>query len=128
MEVDRVWKILWPATIAGETAVQKCPGGIESIGIAELTYNYYLNVLWVGFATRVCGKDGMWNDDLLNVSQCQSVEIANILGDTEALNNTTTLPELNEITNRISSVLNSTEPILPKDLQSTNQILNTILR
>ena len=70
----------------------------------------------------------MWNNDLLDVSQCQSVEIANILEDTEALNNTATLSDLNEITNRISSVLNSTEPILPKDLQSTNQILNTVLR
>lgn len=70
----------------------------------------------------------MWNDDLLDVSQCQSVEIANILGDAEVLNNATTLSELNEITNRINSALNSTEPILPKDLQSTNQILNTILR
>ena len=70
----------------------------------------------------------MWNNDLLDVSQCQSVEIANILEDTEALNNTATLSDLNEITNRISSVLNSTEPVLPKDLQSTNQILNTVLR
>ena len=39
MEVDRIWKILWPATIAGETAVQKCPGGIESIGIC-IAYTY----------------------------------------------------------------------------------------
>lgn len=61
MEVDRVWNILWPATIAGETAVQKCPGGIESIGICiaetyitEITYNYVKCIM-----DRLCYK-GLW--------------------------------------------------------------------
>ena len=30
--MDMVWGILWPATNASETAVQKCPGGVESLG------------------------------------------------------------------------------------------------
>ena len=46
----------------------------------------------------------------------------------EALGSNATLSELTEITSMISNALNSTNPILPKDLQSTNQILNTILR
>lgn len=70
----------------------------------------------------------MWDDDSLDVSQCQLVEIFNILEDVEALNDNTTLSELSEITERISNALNSSDPILPKDLQNTNQILNTILR
>ena len=70
----------------------------------------------------------MWNDDLLNVSQCQSVEVTNILEDARELN-TTTLSELADITNRISDFINSSAgPILPMDLQSTNEILNTVLR
>lgn len=27
-----VWNITWPVTDAGEIAIQKCPGGIESLG------------------------------------------------------------------------------------------------
>jgi len=71
----------------------------------------------------------MWNDSLLNVSQCQSVEVTNILNDVEELDENSTLSDLTDITDRISGVLNSaTGPILPKDLQSTNKILNAILR
>ena len=82
-----------------------------------------------GFATRFCGSDQIWDDSLLNVSQCQSVEVTNILNDVEELNENTTLSELTDITDRIGDVLNSSAgPILPKDLQSTNEILNTILR
>ena len=82
----------------------------------------------IGLATKDCGEDRIWNNDSLDVSQCQSVEIYNILREVEALDSNTTLPELTEITSMISNALNSTNPILPKDLQSTNQILNTILR
>ena len=71
----------------------------------------------------------MWNNDSLDVSQCQSVEVTNILNDVEALDNETTLSELADITTRISDVINSSAgPILPMDLQNTNEILNTVLR
>ena len=37
------WTISWPTTNVGETATQKCPGGIESMGIEPYyihTYSY----------------------------------------------------------------------------------------
>jgi len=32
-DVDQDWGILWPATDTDKTATQKCPGGVESLGI-----------------------------------------------------------------------------------------------
>ena len=32
MEQDGIWNITWPTTMAGETAMQKCPGGSEAEG------------------------------------------------------------------------------------------------
>ena len=129
-EVDPVWGILWPETNASETAEQKCPGGIESLGKANFVWFCHCLVEhWIGFATRFCDENRMWNDDLLDVSQCQSVEVTNILEDVEALDNETSLSELAEVTTRISDVINSSAgPILPNDLQSTNEILNSVLR
>ena len=70
----------------------------------------------------------MW-DDNFNVSECQSVEVTNILEDVEGLEDNATLSELTEITNRLSEFLNSSSgAILPGDLQSTSEILNTVLR
>lgn len=83
----------------------------------------------LGFATRFCDKNKIWN--VVNVSECRSVEVTNILEDVEALSNgaNVTLSDLTGITNGISEFLNSSDdPILPGDLQSTNQILNTVLR
>jgi len=31
-EQDVAWNITWPTTMAGKTAIQKCPGGIETEG------------------------------------------------------------------------------------------------
>ena len=130
-EFDNVWGILWPATNAGEFAVQKCPGGIESLGKAELYCIYvllYIYTLWIGFARRSCDSNKMWNDNSLDVSECQSVEVTNILEDIEALNGSTNLSKLTEIADRISNVVNSSGPILPRDLQSTTEILSNIIR
>jgi len=91
-----------------------------------------LNVHWnthTGFATRFCDKDGNWDNRTINVSQCQSVEVVNIIKEVEALNSNTSFTELVDITSRLNDVLNSsTTPILPMDLQSSNDILNNILR
>ena len=32
-EIDTNWNISWPLTTRGEVAIQKCPGGAESIGM-----------------------------------------------------------------------------------------------
>ncbi|XP_065910295.1 uncharacterized protein [Dysidea avara] len=109
---DSVWQILWPETAAGSVAKQKCPGGIESLG----------------FATRFCDENLNWNDSTIDVSQCQSVEVVNIIKEVEALDNNASFTELVDITSRLSDILNSsTTPILPMDLQNSNDILNSIL-
>ena len=36
-ETDAIWNISWPFATKGEVAIQKCPGGAESIG----TYMHY---------------------------------------------------------------------------------------
>jgi len=82
-----------------------------------------------GFATRFCDENFNWDNKTLNVSQCQSVEVVNIINEVEALTNNASFAELVDITSRLSDVLNSsTTPILPMDLQSSNDILNSILR
>jgi len=37
-EMDKNWGILWPATNAGKTAKQKCPGGVESLGKSKFDH------------------------------------------------------------------------------------------
>ena len=32
-EIDGQWKITWPPTNVSEVAIQKCPGGIEAVGM-----------------------------------------------------------------------------------------------
>lgn len=46
-ETDSFWGISWPPTNANDKAVQKCPGGVESLGRIELSYvNLYIrNIL-----------------------------------------------------------------------------------
>ena len=34
-EIDVDWNISWPLTIRGEVALQKCPGGAESLGMHQ---------------------------------------------------------------------------------------------
>jgi len=59
-QVDIVWGILWPATDAGETAVQKCPGGVESLGKSKFDHlnqhyicTYMSQVLLQGFVAVI---------------------------------------------------------------------------
>ena len=38
-EQDMDWNVTWPLTLKGRTAIQKCPGGAESLGMyAALFY------------------------------------------------------------------------------------------
>ena len=32
-EIDSMWSIDWPATESGRNATQKCPGGVEAVGM-----------------------------------------------------------------------------------------------
>ena len=32
-ETDAIWSISWPIAASGETVLQKCPGGAESLGM-----------------------------------------------------------------------------------------------
>ena len=84
--------------------------------------------IWLGFARRHCISDRTW-DDYINVSECQSVEVVNILDDVEELDSNATSSQLTEITDRLSDFLSSSaSPVLPGDLQNTNEILNIVLR
>ena len=90
---------------------------------------YTLAYTNTGFATRFCDENLNWNDSTIDVSQCQSVEVVNIIKEVEALDNNASFTELVDITSRLSDILNSsTTPILPMDLQNSNDILNSILR
>ena len=33
-EVDAEWNITWPLTASGKIVQQKCPGGVESLGMS----------------------------------------------------------------------------------------------
>lgn len=37
-ENDTEWEIFWPATNKGDTAIQSCPGGAESVGMYICVY------------------------------------------------------------------------------------------
>ena len=43
-ENDEDWNISWPLTTRGEVAIQKCPGGAESLGMYyNIVVVMYLN-------------------------------------------------------------------------------------
>ena len=86
--------------------------------------------MYAGFATRYCNADQIWDvDTLIDVSQCQSIELLNILNALRLTSSNTTLDELNDIVININRSLNFTSsPIFPLDLQNTNNILNAIIR
>ena len=126
---DSVWRILWPATAHNTPARQKCPGGVESLGTFNLCVDHEYTYAFTGFATRYCDANRNWDDSTLDVSQCQSVEVLNIINEVQALTNNASFAKLVDITSRLNDVLNSsTDPILPMDLQSSNEILSTVLR
>ena len=43
-EIDGDWNISWPPTTRGEVALQKCPGGAESLGMHQNLTNLLILV------------------------------------------------------------------------------------
>ena len=46
-EVDPEWNITWPTTDSGQTVLQKCPGGAESVGMCIAMYLALLFLMYI---------------------------------------------------------------------------------
>ena len=145
-EQDEIWNITWPATLANEiTAPRKCPGGNETEGeyTASYLYMFYMcsnkqahNI--TGNATRACVGNNNWAPP--NVTQCRNTELMTlqdqaraILNDVENTNKTTLksfnpLKMLISATAKIRDIINTTIPILPRDIPIILNTLRTILK
>ena len=99
--------------------------------------------LLTGFVSRRCTENGTWGE-VLNVTNCYSVELSLLQDDTRQLNTfyfggdgdeidytqTLSIDALNPsiMSRGLSSHTNSTNPIVPRDLNVANDILNKIIR
>ncbi|XP_065911114.1 adhesion G protein-coupled receptor L3-like [Dysidea avara] len=123
-EQDDTWNITWPAIGVDETAIQKCPGGSEAQGLAS----------------RRCDGDDQWASP--NVSQCQTIEQIRLRMRAEELRSLVNnifiaenrdmtvmfIPEdVVDITTELDEITTTTQPILPNDISSSAEALDTIL-
>ena len=96
----------------------------------------------VGLAYRICLQDAMW-DTFINVTQCQSIELmvlSNILDENQDilannLNNETRdmtvlfdIREVEAISVDVSNLTNVSTAIVPNDIHTTNNIVNSLIR
>ena len=94
----------------------------------------------IGFATRVCVSERQWGAP--NVSECQTVEQIRLLMRAEELNElvndifTSDDRDLTQtfeaeiivgITDDLADITNTTQPILPNDVNSASETLNIVL-
>lgn len=79
---------------------------------------------------RYCNVNQVWDgDSLIDVSQCQSIKLVNILNNIRSISDNANLDELNDIMIITNDIINLTVgPIFPLDLQNTNNILNAVVK
>ena len=97
-------------------------------------------MICIGFATRVCVSERQWGAP--NVSECQTVEQIRLLMRAEELdqlvNDIFTAEDRDltqtfesevivEITDDLADITNTTQPILPNDVNSATETLNIVL-
>ena len=94
----------------------------------------------IGFATRLCVSERQWGAP--NVSECQTIEqirllmraeeldeLVNALFTSEDRDFTQTFQAdiIVEITDDLADITNTTQPILPNDVNSASETLNIVL-
>lgn len=102
-------------------------------------YSYILSSCIVGHVYRYCQNSNSW-DQFINVSECSSVQLVELQHHAVELKNSfifdevsdilTYLAELNNVsedTTTFVSTLQEQGPILPNDLNTTNNILDAII-
>ncbi|XP_065903381.1 adhesion G protein-coupled receptor L3-like [Dysidea avara] len=117
------WSITWPPTGRNKAAKQKCPGGSES----------------KEFAHRKCLGNNQWESP--NISVCQTVEILRFLerakefsalyqrinSDNSDRTRTFRLKDMQEIIDRLVTVINVEQPVLPNDLPTISSIMHEVI-
>ncbi|XP_065917797.1 latrophilin-like protein LAT-2 isoform X3 [Dysidea avara] len=112
MEQDSTWSITWPATLPGEEAMQQCQGN--------------------GGAYRKCLQNVQWGEP--DVSECRTPEVVQLEMEAESLltvdgdvGESVTSETVIDITDELSSILNTSQPIFPNDLSSITNILDVVI-
>ena len=97
---------------------------------------------FVGLAYRICFQNALW-DTFVNVTQCQSIELmvlSNILDENQDIlsNNINTeirnmtvlfdIREVEAISVDVSDLTNVSTAIVPNDINTTNNIVNSLIR
>ena len=107
-------------------------------GLAMPLLHNYLHCFFVGEASRQCSENGQWeNDTEINVTQCTNMELMSLNDQAEVVLNTFesnnitvfAISRVQAISENLTTLTNTSDrPLVPNDINTTNNVLTSLIR